>query len=154
MKNTSIFIANLLRKSEFILNPRTAYAHCDVPCGIYETDTMAHAAETVYKMVEKILELKHPEPDDNQKHLEFENTIARMVHTKEEWAQKCKQEILILWTDYFKDEHLAKFPDLHTKVWKATKLCSQVKRNVDLNLAQQLKDAVADIAKIFAATKK
>ncbi len=153
MKNASNIIANLLRKSEFILKPKIAYAHCDVPCGIYETDTMTHAAETVYKMVEKILELKHP-GDDNQKHLEFENTVVRMVHTKEEWAQRCKQEILILWTDYFKDEHLAKFPDLHTKIWRATKLCSQVKRSVDLDIAQQLKNAVGDIAKIFAATKK
>ncbi len=154
MKNALNIIAILLRKSELILKPKIAYAHCDIPCGIYETDSMAHAAETVYKMVEKIQELKHPPEGDHQKHIEYENTMSRMVHVKEEHAQKCKQEILILWTDYFKDEHLAKFPDLHTKIWKATKLCSQVKRNVDLKLAQQLKDAVAEIAKIFAETKK
>ena len=113
---------------------------------------MTTAADTVAKMVEKILEIK-PDPDP-QKDKENRNSMIRMVHTKEEWAQKCKQEILILWTDYFKDEHLAKFPDLHSKVWKATKLCSQAKRTVDLNVAKQLKDAVADIARIFAETKK
>ena len=153
MKKATGAFAAVLKKLELLIKPKTVYAHCDVPCGIYETDTMAHAAETVYKMVEKILALEHPE-EDNQKKLDFENTVTRMIHTKEEWAQKCKQEILILWTDYFKDEHLAKFPDLHAKAWKATKLCSQAKRTVDLNAAQQLKDAVAGIAKIFAETKK
>ena len=108
---------------------------------------MTTAADTVYKMVEKTLEIKGMELGDR-------NSFVRMVHVKDEHAQKCKQELLILWTDYFKDEHLVKFPDLHTKVWKATKLCSQAKRTVDLNVAKQLKDAVADIARIFAETKK
>ncbi|MBI2545727.1 superoxide dismutase, Ni [Candidatus Woesearchaeota archaeon] len=144
----------LLKAIEKVAKPKTAYAHCDIPCGIYETDTMQHAADTVIKMVEKILELKHPPEGDHQKHIEYENTMSRMVHVKEEWAQKCKQEILILWTDYFKDEHLAKHQDLHTKVWKAAKLCSQAKRSVDMNAAKQLKDAVSEIAGIFAETKK
>ncbi|MBI3283210.1 superoxide dismutase, Ni [Candidatus Curtissbacteria bacterium] len=130
-----------------LFKPSVVYAHCDIPCGIYETNSMTTAADTVYKMVEKILELKGME-------LEQRNSFVRMVHIKEEHAQKCKQEILILWTDYFKEEHLAKFPDLHTKVWKATKLCSQAKRIVDLKVAQQLKEAVAEIARIFAETKK
>ncbi len=143
----------LLRQAERLAKPKVAYAHCDVPCGIYETDTMLHSADTVYKMVEKMLELKHP-GDNDQQHLEFENTIGRMIHVKEEHAQKCKEQILILWTDYFKDEHLARFPELHAKVWKATKLCSAAKRGVDLKTAQQLKDAVAEVAKIFADSKK
>ena len=36
---------------------KPVYAHCDVPCGIYETDTMKHAAETCRRMVEKYNEL-------------------------------------------------------------------------------------------------
>ncbi len=140
-------LAAALRRSEVLIRPKAVYAHCDIPCGIYETNSMTTAADTAYKMVEKILELKGME-------LEQRNSFVRMVQVKEEHAQKCKQEILILWTDYFKDEHLAKFPDLHAKVWKATKLCSQAKRTVDLKVAQQLKEAVAEIAQIFAATKK
>lgn len=147
MKTLTGLFADLMRKSEKLWEPSPVYAHCDIPCGIYETNSITTAADTVYKMVEKILELKGME-------LEQRNSFVRMVHTKEEHAQRCKQEILILWTDYFKEEHLAKFPDLHTKVWKATKLCSQAKRTVDLNVAKQLKDAVADIARIFAETKK
>ncbi len=135
------------RIAEFFIQPTVVHAHCDVPCGIYETNTMATAAETVYKMVEKILELKGTE-------LQQRNDFVRMVYVKEEHAQLCKSQILILWTDYFKEEHLEKFPDLHARVWKATKLCSNAKRTVDLKIAQQLKDSVAEIAKIFAETKK
>ena len=147
MENVNSLLAAILRKVEVVIKPNAVHAHCDIPCGIYETNTMVMAADTVAKMVDKIIELKGME-------LEQRNSFVRMVHAKEEWAQKCKQEILILWTDYFKDEHLAKFPDLHTKVWKATKLCSQAKRTVDPNIARQLKEAVAEIARIFAETKK
>ena len=153
MKKLSAVFAAVLRKSEPVVKPKVAYAHCDVPCGLYETDTITHSAETVYKMVEKILALQHPEQDERKK-LEFENTVTRMIVTKEEHAQLCKEQMLILWTDYFKEEHLSKFPDLHTKVWKATKLCSDAKRVVDLQVAQRLMDAVAEIAHIFAATKR
>ena len=153
MKKLTGVVVAAMKKVEAVAKPTFVYAHCDVPCGIYETNTMTMAADTVHKMVEKIIELKAPGADPQQ-HRDFTNTIVRMTSTKEEWAKKCKQEVLILWTDYFKDEHLAKFPDLHAKVLKAARLCSQAKRTVDLNVARQLKDAVADIARIFAETKK
>ncbi len=119
------------------------YAQFDIPCGIYETDTMMHAVETVRAMTQKITELKN----DN-------HTLARMTHVKEEYAQVCKRELLILWTDYFKPEHLVKYPDLHDKVWKAAKLCSKVKREVNLSAVDELEKAVKEIAKIFAQSKK
>jgi nickel superoxide dismutase len=144
----------IMRIWDKISKPSVAYAHCDVPCGIYEVDTMLHAADTVQKMVEKLQELKHPKEGDNQSRLNFVNTAARMVATKEEHAQKCKEQILILWTDYFKPEHLEKFPDLHEKIWKATKLCSDAKRNVDIEVAKKLKNSVAEIAEMFAESKK
>ncbi len=153
MEKLNGLFAAVLRKAERVMMPSSVYAHCDVPCGIYETNTMVMAADTVHKMVEKIIELKAPSTDPQQ-HRDFTNTVVRMTLTKEEWAQKCKQEILILWTDYFKDEHLAKFPDLHAKAWKAAKLCSQAKRTVDLNVARQLKEAVAEVASVFAESKK
>ena len=138
---------SILRKLEAVFPARTVYAHCDVPCGVYETDSITHAADTVEKMVEKIQAIEDPSS------LEGRNTLIRMVSTKEEFAQKCKQELLILWTDYFKAEHLMEFPDLHDKFWKATKLCSSAKRTVDLKIVKQLKEAVAEIAEIFKKTK-
>jgi len=76
-----------------------------------------------------------------------------MILTKEVHAQKCKEELLILWTDYFKPEHLEKFPDLHTTFWNAAKLCSQNKQHVDEKLAQSLVDETNRIAEIFSESK-
>ena len=77
-----------------------------------------------------------------------------MVSVKEDHAELCKREILILWTDYFKSEHLEKFPDLHELVWKACKLCSDNKRAVDEVKAQELVEAVDKIADIFNETSR
>src|SRR4051812_19624580 len=97
------------------------YAHCDVPCGMYDPTATRMAAATVLKMVQKLAE--YPEDDLNNR--------VRAIWTKEEHARKCKEELLILWTDYFKPEHLEKFPELHDTFWKAAKLCSANKQSVD-----------------------
>lgn len=132
---------------------KSVYAHCDVPCGIYTIEPAQTAAKTVVKMVEKLYEQVPPADGAGRREwLEFENVLARCIAVKEEHAQKCKDELLILWTDYFKQEHLKTFPDLHEKFWKAAKLCSKVKQEVNMEVATQLKSAVEEIADIFEKT--
>ena len=126
----------------------TVYAHCDVPCGIYETDTMRHAADTCKVMVEKAQALG--ELDD----LEHQAQFVRIVTTKEKHAERVKREVSILWSDYFKPEHLERHPDLHDKVWKTLKQASKVKQSMDINECISLQQNVAEIAEIFASTKK
>ncbi len=120
------------------------YAHCDVPCGIYDPKPAQIAAATVLKMVQKLNE--YPEDDLNNR--------VRAIWTKEEHARICKEELLILWTDYFKPEHLEKFPALHDTFWKAAKLCSKNKQNANEEAAKELVAAVDEIAGIFEQTKK
>lgn len=134
--------------------PRKVYAHCDIPCGVYEPDSMMWAVETCEKLVAKLLDLHEPDSKDKHASVEHRNTIIRAVMVKEEYAQICKDQILILWTDYFKPEHLASFPDLHEKIWKATKQCSVVKRGVSLEEVKKLREMCAEIANIFRETKK
>lgn len=138
----------ILRLIDKFFAPSIAFAHCDVPCGIYDPKPAQIAAATVIKMVEKIEGL----PKDNPK-VEDRNLFVRAVLTKEEHARKCKEELLILWTDFFKPEHLDMFPDLHDKFWNATKLCSKNKQFVDMAAAQQLKAAVDEIAEMFNKAK-
>ena len=128
------FILSFLKKITPIAN-----AHCDIPCGIYTSEPSLTAARTVLKMVEKI---QGAQPNDA-------HAICRFTATKEEHAQKCKQELLILWTDYFKQEHLAMFPNLHEVFWKAAKLCSRNKQVVSMESAQELLKAVEEIARTF-----
>ena len=126
-----------------------AYAHCDIPCGIYDPTPAKIAADTVAKMVEKIGALPKDGTDATTR-----GNFVRMIAVKEEHAQICKKELEILWSDYFKPEHLEKYPKLHDTFWKAAKLCSKNKQNVDAAAAAELQAAVKEISDMFWATKK
>jgi nickel superoxide dismutase len=128
---------------------KPVYAHCDVPCGVYETDSMNNAAFTCHRMAEKITALGELDTDN----LDQMNNFSRMVSQKEEHAQKCKDQLYLLWSDYFKPEHLERFPDLHDKFWKAAKQCGKIKQTVSLDECQKLIDMVHDIAHMFADSK-
>ena len=126
---------------------KPVYAHCDLPCGIYETDTVTHAASTSAKMVEKIV--SYGEIDTVEKN----NNLVRAVQIKEEHAQKVKDQLYLLWSDYFKPEHLEKFPDLHTIFWNTIKQASSVKQHVNAEECSKLIESVAVISKMFAESK-
>lgn len=130
-----------------ILPSRIVYAHCDVPCGIYDPKPAQIAAATMLKMTKLIGELPSEPTPANR------NSFVRYVTTKEEHGRILKHELSVLWTDYFKPEHLEKYPDLHDKFWKAMKLASKVKQTVDEASAQDLVKAVDKIAEIFEETK-
>jgi len=125
------------------LGAREAHAHCDIPCGIYDPISAKIAAQTVLKMVMRIQALDDPQG----------NSFSRYVAVKEQHAELVKHEVDVLWHDYFKPEHLEKYPDLHTIVWETTKLASANKQGVDLGAAQQLVASVDKIAETFWATK-
>ena len=146
---------NLPEKLSKILPTVTAEAHCDIPCGIYEPTQAKIAAKTVQRMVMQIKELKPPGHDHDEVAgtIEVSNAIARRIINKEKHAKLCKKELGTLWVDYFKPEHLEKYPDLHTKFWNAMKLCSKNKQSVDEEAAKKLVEAVDEIAKIFYETK-
>lgn len=130
-----------------------AHAHCDGPCGVYDPANARIAAEAVLSMTKKLLDLNVPDTRDNDAFAHYLNTFSRYVAIKEEEAEKTKREILILWTDYFKEEHLEKHPNLHEIVWKATKLSSACKHDITLEKAQELLEAVEEIHNIFWDTK-
>ena len=146
---------NTLFKVAHTLFPaKVAHAHCDIPCGIYDPISAKIAAQTVQKMVVKIQGLQKPMSDALPDiWAAYENTLGRYVTVKEEHAQLCKKELLILWGDYFKPEHLEKYPDLHSAYWQAAKLCSKNKQTVDADAAKELVTSVDKIAGIFWATK-
>lgn len=139
---------NILRIIDKFFPPQIACAHCDVPCGIYDPKEAQIAAATVAKMVEKIESAAKSNLSLNDR-----NLIVRSIATKEVHAQKCKEELLILWTDFFKPEHLEMFPRLHETFWKAAKLCSQNKQNVDAKTASDLVATVDEIAEMFNKVK-
>ncbi len=126
---------------------RVVHAHCDIPCGIYDPHEAQLAAQTVETMVTKLLAL----PDDHA--LTTRNSFARMVRVKEDHAERVKREVLIIWGDYMKPEHLQATPTLHDLVWRTVKLASACKQSIDAEKAAQLRQAVDEFAKVYWATK-
>lgn len=146
-------LKNLLNRVAQQLPASHASAHCDGPCGVYDPASARIAAEAVLSMTKKLLALELPAGDDAQAHANYHNTSARYVAIKEQQAHLAKEELLVLWTDYFKPQHLEQYPDLHTTFWNAAKLCSAVKVHVDLDKANELMAAIEEIHTIFWATK-
>jgi nickel superoxide dismutase len=139
-----------MRLSQFVRPRRVVHAHCDLPCGVYDPAQARIEAESV-----KAIQEKYQDAQNQKKPTEsVEEFKTRALKIKEERANLVKEHLWVLWTDYFKPEHLEKHPDLHEKFWKATKLAGDAKRTVDPSQGQQLLDAVGDIDTIFRDTKK
>jgi len=130
-----------------------ASAHCDGPCGIYDPASARISAEAVRSMTKKMLAMEAPAAGDNAAAAAYNNTMSRYIAIKEEQAHETKEHILVLWTDYFKPEHLEAHPDLHDIFWKAAKLCSSCKVEVSPQHCDELVDAVKQIHDIFWKTK-
>jgi nickel superoxide dismutase len=126
-----------------------AEAHCDGPCGVYDPASARIAGEAVQSMTKKMLALECPDTCTGGAMAAYVNTMSRYAAIKEEEAQKCKDELLVLWTDFFKPQHIESIPDLHNTFWQAAKLCSACKVEVSPQHAQELMDAIENIHKMF-----
>jgi nickel superoxide dismutase len=129
-------LTGLLRPS------RVVHAHCDLPCGVYDPAQARIEAESI-----KAIQEKYQGSDD-------ETFRERAVQIKEDRAELVKHHLWVLWTDYFKPNHVEQYPELHDLFWRATKAAGDSKRSVDPSQGQQLLDVIADIDRIFWETKK
>lgn len=131
---------------ERLLRPtRTASAHCDGPCGVYDPASARIAAEAVLSMEKKMAALGNSAAD--------EHTRSRYIAIKEEQAEIAKRELDILWHDYFKPDHLGAVPNLHELFWNAAKLCSKNKVENDAANGEALLKAIEEIHNAFWKTK-
>jgi nickel superoxide dismutase len=116
-----------------LLRPRRrVHAHCDIPCGVYDPAQARIEAESCYKIIELFR--------------------ARCIGVKEERAELAKHHIDVMWHDYFKPEHVEKFPDLHDTCWKASKAASKVKQTTDIDAAKELLSLIDKIDDMWKAT--
>ncbi len=120
---------------------KPVYAHCDLPCGVYDPAQARIEAQSVLG-----IQTKYEGLDDENK--------TRAIMIKEQRAELVKQHLWVLWSDYFKPEHLDTYPDLHDKFWKATKQASACKHHHDPEEGKKLLAMIDEIAVIFAETKK
>src|SRR3989337_828986 len=137
------------RQKGAVMRTLVAYAHCDLPCGVYDPAQARIEAESVQKIQEKYQDAENQKKPSES----VEDFKARCLVIKEERADLVKHHLWVLWTDYFKPEHLEKHPELHDLFWKATKEAGAAKKSQDPEQGQRLLDSIDEIAKIFWETK-
>ena len=122
----------------------TGYAHCDLPCGVYDPAQARIEAESVKAIMTKYAASEDPD---------FK---TRAIAIKEERSTLVKEHLWVLWTDYFKPPHFEKYPQLNDLFNQATKLAGAggTKGTVDVAVADDLLAKIDEIAAIFWETKK
>ncbi len=134
----------------FLKPSRVVHAHCDLPCGVYDPAQARIEAESV-----KAVQTRYQDPESfKSKGETLEDYRARCLVIKEERADMVKHHLWVLWTDYFKPEHLEKHPQLHDLFWSATKEAGLAKKAQDPAQGQKLLDLIGEIDTIFWETKK
>ena len=138
---------SLIKFLSSILPTETVYAHCDIPCGIYDPHNMQMAAHTVIRMTQLLGKV------DRKDETKAGHDIARMTHVKEEHSSILESEIDTLLNDYFKPEHYDKFPNLKGLAEKTLKSLSKARQGIDMASAQEALAGTQEIAEIFYKTK-
>jgi nickel superoxide dismutase len=136
--------------SRLIRPKRVAYAHCDLPCGVYDPAQARIEAESIVA-----IQKKYQDAENSKKPTETADEFReRAIRIKEDRAELVKHHLWVLWTDYFKPEHLKDHGNLHELFWQATKHAGDAKRSTDPSQGQKLLDLIGQIAEIFTATKR
>ena len=132
-----------MRLPRFLTPSTMAYAHCDLPCGVYDPAQARIEAESIKAIIEKSAANDDPA------------FRTRALIIKEERSQLVKHHLWVLWTDYFKPNHFEKYPELHGLFNEATKLAGAAgtKGTSDAAVAEQLLSKIDEISKIFWETK-
>lgn len=128
------------RLTGWLMPTAVARAHCDLPCGVYDPEQARIEAESVYRTIEKY----QASSDDLFR--------SRAIVIKEERADLVKHHLDVLWHDYFKPEHLEKYPNLHDVFWQATKQASKVKASLDLEDAKKLLAFIDQVDEMWKGT--
>ena len=139
----------ILKALDKVMHFKAAYAHCDIPCGIYDPHLAQVAAHTVIRMDMLIADLAK----SNDMTPEGRNKMIRYTAVKEQHAELCKHEVRVIWGDYFKPEHSQANPELHALVWDIMKCASKAKQSTNIADAEALLNNVNRFTEMFWKTK-
>lgn len=125
-----------------------AFAHCDIPCKIYDPYAAQVAAHSVIRMTQMLEEAKSMDDDVLREH-----HIARLTHVKEEHAEIVKHEVRVIWGDYFKEEQMQKMPKINELVHNIMMSASKAKQEINIDEAKKLLSLVLEFSESFYITK-
>lgn len=125
-----------------------AFAHCDIPCKIYDPYTAQVASHSVLRMTQMLEEARSSEDDIVREH-----HIARLTKVKEEHAEIVKHEVRVIWGDYYKEEQMQKVPQINELVHNIMMSASKTKQEINVEEAKKLLSLVQDFSEKFYETK-
>nr|WP_269809072.1 superoxide dismutase, Ni [Enterovibrio nigricans] len=101
-------------------------AHCDIPCKIYDPIHAQVATLSIIRMIDLIDDL----PDSNLT-VSQQSMLCRLIDQKESHGKKVKEEICVIWGDYFKQPQFDQFPEIHTLAHEIMLLASKAKQTLN-----------------------
>ena len=123
-----------------------ANAHCDIPCKIYDPAVVQVAALSVVRILDIISELEESSKGN-------QSELARLTIEKENQARIVKDEIRIIWGDYFKDPQIEMYPNVHSLVHSIMMSGSKCKQSIDRQNGLDLVELVNEFTEAFWGTK-
>tara|TARA_B100000575_G_C22561668_1_gene356970 strand:- start:44 stop:535 length:492 start_codon:yes stop_codon:yes gene_type:complete len=139
---------NIIKRVDNLVNLDTASAHCDIPCKIYDPIISQISALSIVRLIDIINEVPAGSND-----IGSINTITRCVLRKEEEAAKVKQEVRVIWGDYFKTPQFEKYPDMHELTHQIMMTASSCKQSVSREVGEELVNLVNQFSAAFWDTK-
>lgn len=137
-----------------VLPPSPVYAHCDIPCGIYDPHEAQIASLTVLRMDQLIAELPAPGPEAKpEDRVTYGLKLARYTAVKEQHAERVKSEVRVIWGDYFTADHAKQHPQAHDLVFRIMKQASKARQGTAKADAEELLKLVQEFAELFWQTK-
>lgn len=140
---------SLLNKIDRTISIPHADAHCDIPCKIYDPCTAQVATLSIIRLMDLIAEL---DAKDNLS-LADQAQLSRLVAEKEIHAGKVKDEVRVIWGDYFKQPQFEQFPDSNELVHNIMLTGSACKQQIAREHGEKLLELVNEFARRFWATK-
>lgn len=131
----------------YLIVTSTAFAHCEIPCGIYDDKMritmIAEHVTTIEKSMSKITEIEKAGGDSNQ--------LIRWVMNKEEHANQL-QEIV---TQYFMTQRIKtnadKYPEKLSLLHQMLLASMKAKQTTDLEQVKKLRQLLANFEKLYFA---
>lgn len=144
MKMRSVFLTSL-----FLLcigAGSTAFAHCQMPCGIYDdqmrVNMIEEDARTIEKAMKNITDLSKQSPVNH-------NQLVRWINTKEEHANRIQEVV----SQYFMAQRIksndANYNDKLAKLHQILVDAMRCKQTTDLKNVDKLRAAVHDFKILY-----
>ncbi len=140
---------NMVKVLDKVIGFKTAQAHCDIPCKIYDPSTALLAALSCVRLMDLIKEIEDKETLTVADYAQ----IARLVGEKESASTEVKEAVRIIWGDYFKAPQFEQVPNAHDLTHSIMLQASKCKQGINREEGEKLVSLVNEFAEAFWLTK-